>query len=223
MGLLRLDSGAGGVILGLSDITWFTHPDTFVVAGGTTLTSAAGNPDVGSTGDLNDLNFPAGLPVPNFLTFNTVVVLAFDLTAIGPGSSNTNCSGLAVGGSCSVFLTSPFILTLTPTGTTMSFSVAGVAHDDTLPDADWVGLFTTQFVTLTPLDIQRIYGCHTGDTSPFQCENQSATITSSYSGEFLTTPQVSQVPKPHAIGLTVLGARFPGVVGAKKLRKFPLG
>ncbi|HVQ64953.1 MAG TPA: hypothetical protein VMT78_10485, partial [Terriglobia bacterium] len=73
LGLLRMDSGAGFVTVGINFIDW--SPPTggpngsFVVGGGTTLTSASGTPAVGSTGfivDLTPLNPP---PVSNFMTF----------------------------------------------------------------------------------------------------------------------------------------------------------
>jgi PEP-CTERM motif len=214
MGLLNTDSGAGTVTVTLQAITWATHPNAFVVAGGTTLTSAAGNPAIGSTGDLKDLTFAAGLPVLNFLTFNTVPLLAFDLLSIGPGSSNTNCAGLAVGQSCSVFLGSPFILTLTVTGTSVSLSVGGVAHDGTLPNATYNGIFTTQLVNQTPLQVQQTFGCHTGDTSPTQCTNQNASVTSSHSATFA----LNAVPEPDTLALMLIGGLFLG--GAKLAGRF---
>jgi hypothetical protein len=217
MGLLNIDSGFGTITETLQAITWQTHPNAFVVAGGTTLTSAAGNPAIGSSGDLRDLFFAAGLPVPNFLTFNTVAGLGFDLLSIGPGSANTNCAGLAIGQSCSIFLGSPFILTLTSSGTSESFSVGGVAHDGTLPNFNYSGIFTTQFVNETPAQIQALFGCHTGDTSPAQCTNQTASISGSHSGNFGLTPP-SAVPEPDTLSLMLILGLAAG--GAKLTGRF---
>jgi hypothetical protein len=73
LGLLRMDSGTGVVTVGINFIDWSPPVGgtngSFVVGGGTTLTSAAGTPAVGSTGfivDLTPLNPP---PVSNFMTF----------------------------------------------------------------------------------------------------------------------------------------------------------
>ena len=136
IGLLRVDSGAGGVTVGLTSVDWLPTglgTGTFLIGAGTTLTSALGSPVAGTTGTVLDLSGGTVLPVANFMTFTTVPGLAFDLGFLGPGSANTNCAGLAIGGSCSVFAGSPFILTLTPTGTGVILAVGGIARDGTTP------------------------------------------------------------------------------------------
>ena len=131
---------------------------SFVVGGGTTLTSASGTPAVGSTGFIVDLNPGNPLPVSNFMTFASVPGLAFDLSTVGPGSANTNCAGLAVGRSCSIFAGSPIILIFTGNGTAVVLSAAGIARDGTT-NSNWAGNFTTQITGTTPQGIQSLFGC----------------------------------------------------------------
>ena len=204
VGLLRVDSGSGGVIVGLNSIDWLPTgggTGTFVVGAGTTLTSALGSPVAGSTGSVLDLSGSTVLPLANFMTFTTVPGLAFDLGFVGPGSANTNCAGLAIGGSCSVFAGSPFILTLTPTGTGVVFALGGIARDGTTP-SNWSGNFTTSISGMTPLQIQEAFGCVAGQ-GPAACTHPTATIGSTFAGEFTAT--VTPVPEPGSIGLMGLG------------------
>ena len=205
LGLLRMDSGAGFVTVGINFIDW--SPPTggpngsFVVGGGTTLTSASGTPAVGSTGfivDLTPLNPP---PVSNFMTFAANPGLAFDLLAVGPGSANTNCAGLPVGGSCSIFAGSPIILTFTGTGTAVALSASGIARDGTT-NSNWIGNFTTQITGSSPQAIQALFGCTPGQPGT-SCTNPTATATSTYSGEFVVT--AASVPEPASLSLIGFG------------------
>jgi hypothetical protein len=202
VGLLRVDSGAGGVTVGLNSLDWLPTgggTGTFLVGAGTTLSSALGSPGAGSAGTVLDLSTGTVLPVANFMTFATVPGLALDLGFVGPGSANTNCAGLAIGGSCSVFVGSPFILTLTPTGTAVVLAVGGIARDGTTPSI-WSGNFTTSISNQTPLQIQETFGCAAGQ-GPAACTHPTATIGSTFAGEFTATP----VPEPNSIGLLGLG------------------
>jgi hypothetical protein len=204
VGLLRVDSGSGGVVVGLNSVDWLPTgggTGTFVIGAGTTLTSALGSPVAGSTGTVLDLSGSTVLPLANFMTFTTVPGLAFDLGFVGPGSANTNCAGLAIGGSCSVFVGSPFILTFTPTGTGVILAVGGTARDGTTP-SNWSGNFTTSISGMTPLQIQEAFGCAAGQ-GPAACTHPTATIGSTFAGEFTAT--VTPVPEPGSIGLMGLG------------------
>src|SRR5437867_68706 len=124
IGLLRTDSGSGIVTVTLTSVDWV--PNTFIVGNpippGPALTSSVGSPAVGSTGNILDFSAITPLPLLNFMTFPALPGLAFDLAAIGPGSANTNCSGLAVGQSCSPYVGSPFVLTNLGTSTGVSLA-----------------------------------------------------------------------------------------------------
>jgi hypothetical protein len=137
-GLLRIDSGSGGVAITATTIDWYTPVGppvgAFVVGSGTTLTGLGGSPSIGSSGFLVDLNVATTFPVRSFLTLTSVPNLALDLTQLGPGVANTNCSGLTIGASCSASAGSPFILTRIGTGVLVSLSMAGVSRDGTLPE-----------------------------------------------------------------------------------------
>ena len=208
LGLLRIDSGTGLVTVGINFIDWSPPVSpcgatngSFVVGGGTTLTSAAGTPTVGSTGLIVDLNPGNPLPVSNFMTFASAPGLAFDLLAVGPGSANTNCAGLPVGGSCSIFAGSPVLLISTGTGTAVALSATGIARDGTT-NSNWAGNFTTQITGSSPQSIQSLFGCAPGQPGT-SCTNPTATLTSTYSGEFLAT--AASVPEPASLSLLGFG------------------
>lgn len=222
-GILKVSSGAGGVEVSLTEIDWIL-PDgggygDFLVAIGSTLTSAAGTPAVGSTGRFLDLNVANPLPISGFVTFNTVAGLTFDLLTLGPGSPNTNCAAVVVvGQSCSVFVGSPFSLTLTSEGVSVSLGLSGIAKDGTAPDSSWIGTLSTNIIALstvpsgnnvTPLDIQNFFGCTAASVGPFGCTNQAAIISSTHGGEFVA----SAVPEPATTALMLIAGLLIG--GAK--------
>lgn len=203
VGTLAIDSGSQSVTVGiLSGIDWAPSgggTGTFLVGGTTNLTSAAGNPAIGSTGVLKDLT---GLPpVTSFITFPALPGLAFDLLTVGPGSANTTCAGLGIGGSCSVFVGSPIILTFDGINTNVALAVTGVARDGTT-NSNWVGSFTTQIPGRTPASIQTQFGCTPGQGVQ-GCSNPGATIESTYSASFIAT--AVPTPEPATLGLLSLG------------------
>ena len=178
---------AGGVSVSSTTIDFFnplgglTH-NGCIVAGPSTLTFAGGGGSVppGEFGTINDLGFdPLPVSAAGFIQFAGV---AFNLASLGPGSANTICPNIFATGdpSCSVFAGSPFILTPTPTGITVTLAARGTASDGTSPDSTWIGSFTTQLPGITPFQIQ-------------QQVLAGQAITSTYSFELVATQPTAEV------------------------------
>jgi PEP-CTERM motif len=223
VGLLNIDGGSQGVIVGLTFIDWTPAgppSGTFAVAFGTNVTYGGGgtiNP--GDPGVILDLNAAMTFPVNNFMTFPLDPLVDYSLSGIGPGSANTNCAAVTLAGqSCSPFVGSPFVLTLgfDATGhpvTTVGLSALGFAFD-TFSVSSWTGGFTTQFANTTPLQIQQSFGCFTGATA-LTCTNPTHTISSSYSGSFTA----AAVPIPEPASLTLLGLGLLGFAARARRRR----
>jgi hypothetical protein len=197
IGSLLLDGGSVTVSAGA--LTW-NGPAT--VNSFTDLTYGPGLPlptGTSSTVDLENLP-PGSLPSADFMTFTLAPTLFFNLSTIGPGSSNTNCAAPP----CSVFAGSPIILRQGSEGTVVDLGLSGTATDGTLPVSNWIGEFSETITALpgftgviTPLDIQEYFG---GPTSP-----TAAKITSTYSGTFVAT-LTSTVPEPSTLSMALTGA-----------------
>ena len=133
-------------------------------------------------------------PIPTFMTFagngTTHAPLVYSVTGIGPGSSNTNCAGLAPGQSCSLFAGSPMILVSTGFSTTVIVSLQGFANDGTVP-SPYLGLVDTTISGMTPDEIQR-YFCPSGTCTSADFQS-GRTLSSSQSGDFVAT---SALPPP---------------------------
>jgi hypothetical protein len=171
------------------------------VATGTTLTSTSGDLMPGQPIDINDGApiTPGILPLANFLTFPDEPSLSVTLDSFGPGSSNTDCSSLAIGNSCSPSLggglVSPIILTATSTGTGALLSYTGTEVDNGKTVGTVAGNFSATITGSTPEDV--------ATTNPF--------TQTSYSGTLTVTP-MSAVPEPRDISLVVLAGLLMGLV-----------
>jgi hypothetical protein len=180
----------GGVTVTATTITW-SPVGTVGGTGcidtglGTNVTYSGGTLGAGVAGNIKNLTAGGGV-TDQFMTF-TGSTLDFVLTSLGPGSGNTNCSGLAIGASCSVFAGSPFLLTNLGGGNT----AVGLAANGSVTDGGvttfWKGAFTTQ-LNLDAATIQT------------DIEN-GGSISSTHSGQFV----VSSVPEPTTLSMLLLG------------------
>lgn len=157
---------------------------------GTSVTYSGGSLGTGQTGSIMDLTAPTTFPVAGFMTFASAPGLSFDLSALGPGPSNTVCSATLNPNApaCAAFAGSPFTLLPTSTGTSVTLSAMGVARDGTTPTSNWMGAYTTQIAGLTPAQIQATIAAGGSETS-------------TYSGDF----SITTVPEPATLGSMLLG------------------
>jgi len=180
---------------GLNDGPIITTDDTLTYNNGTTLA-------IGETGRIKDLDFViAPPPVMEWLTFDNIPELDFHLGSLGAGSSNTNCAGLAIGQSCSVFAGSPFVLTRTATGTAVSLTVFGTVTDATAISSNFIGTLSNPLTGRTPESIQTNILAGGSETSPF-------------SGDFVVTV----IPEPGTISM-LLGGGLLLALGGRRLRR----
>lgn len=221
-----LKTGSGGTVtVSLTSLTFNTDtsssppgpPWNAEVASGTDITFAgcpsgvlgtAGCLDSGAFGPneaiqvSSPLTSSTPLPIADFLTFAgngvTHASLVYSLTAIGPGSSNTNCQGLTIGESCSVFAGAPLVLTDTASGTEANLSVSGIASDGTSSVA-YVGEFQSPISGMTPGQIQ-LFFCPSGTCTPADFSSGQS-ITRSQSGDFVA----NVVPEPQTTALVLGG------------------
>jgi hypothetical protein len=204
-----LDTGicntGGGVTVTLTTIDWYLPvgggDGCIVTGGGTNITHSGGVLTGGVQGLILDLDVVSTpLPLDSFMTF-TGTPLNFVLESLGPGVANTNCVGLAVGSSCSVAPGSPFILTRSSRGTTVTLSAQGTVTDDDPGASEWFGAFTTQINNRTPEQIQ---------TNILAGGSESST----HSGEF----DLTVIPEPATMAFVGTGLVLLGVV-ARRRRK----
>ena len=208
VGTLQLNGGA--VTVGAASLVW--NGTAFVNGAGTTLTYGAGLPiPNGDAVTLMNLP-PASLPLDHFMTFAGIPSLDFILGAVGPGSSNLDCSSSP----CSVFLNSPLILSARPNGTEVDLAVGGTATDGTVPISNWFGEFSETVTSLpsqtlgtiiTPLMIQQYFQ-----------QNPNATLTTTYSGTFVAT-LTNIVPEPSSITMFLLGGGLIAIALARRPRR----
>ncbi len=195
----------GGVTVSATSITW-TPAGTVAGTGcidtgiGTNVTYSGGTLGAGVQGNIKNLTASGPSTTDQFMTFQGTT-LDFVLTSLGPGSSNTNCSGLAQGASCSVFAGSPFLLTNLGNGSTGVSLTASGSVTDTGVTTFWTGAFTTQL----NLDAATIQADILGGQS----------ISSTHSAQFT----IASVPEPTTLSMLLLGG--VALMGSKvrKLRR----
>jgi hypothetical protein len=199
--------GTGTVTVTPLGIT-FTENDpsggSAAVGGSTTLsyTGGSGSLTVGQpidiTGtDISLPNFISPTTLPATLTFPDEPGLTITLDTFGPGSLNTDCSGLAVGGSCSPETpsgASPIILTdAGPHASTAILFVSGTATDGTTT-SDVSGDFSANISTADPATLAG-----------------EASFSTTYSGS-LSLTAISTVPEPRTISLVAFLGLLMGLV-----------
>ena len=216
--------GTGTVTVTSSGIT-FTENNTegggsTAVGVGTTVTFSGGSLTPGDPIDIagGTTITPASLPVTDFMTFPNEPTLSVTLDSVGPGSSNTDCSGLTTGQSCSPLIdgtiVSPIILTYTgpgtegaapgDVGTTALLTVSGTASDGTTPDSTFNGHFSASLADETPQQLADLFNTPDG-----------ASFTTTYAGAFTVTSP-SAVPEPRTISVVAIAGLLMGLVVAKR-------
>jgi hypothetical protein len=171
-----------------------------------------------STGEITDLNIatappgpPLATPIDPFIIVPTVAPLfSFNLEQIRLGGGPSCAVAPGVGGSCSpteIVPNTPFLLTQTSTGVTVSLSVSGTVTD--LTDASalpYTGLFTLNFTALNQDTIPELLTAFGPGGPGFVDSSWSAQLTS--------------IPEP-GTWFAMIGAMlvFGGRYAAKRARK----
>jgi len=214
LGILAVDSCAGQVTVTATAIDFTAgagFPTQCVQAGSTAnVTSTFGNITPGMMGTISDLVGPLPPGGTVFLSFDPIGgaagLLNFVLTAVGPGSSNTNCAIASDTTSCSILLApgvvSPFILLGNATnGTTARLNVSGTVTDAS-GTSTFAGSFSADFSGQSPLQLQQ------------QFESQGS-ITSTYSGRV----SLSAIPEPGSMALMGFGLVGLGIFARRRTRR----
>ena len=173
---------------------------------GTNVAYAGGGPLLpGVAGTILDLTAGGGTVV-DFMTFIGNPLLHFDLTGLGPGVNNTTCATTfdPNAASCSVVAGSPFILSPTSTGTSITLSAFGIARDGSLPTSTFSGAFTTQIAGVTPQSIKTTILTTGGSVS----STDSADFVINFTG----------VPEPSTISMAALGGLLVAFAARKRSR-----
>lgn len=199
------DCSGGGVIVSATLIDWQIgspqacfqvgiNTDVTSVGDGT-LTAAA--PD----GTINDL--PSLLPQNGDAGFMTFGNFKFDLALVGgfgPGSTTDCAVNPGLNNSCSISGTSPFLLTQTSTGTSVTLLAHGTIFD--IGDSAttyWGGSFTTQITGQLPAAIETTI-------------NGGGHISSSFSGEF-------DIGAPEPVSMALIGGGLIGLAAIKRRKR----
>jgi len=194
-----LNTGGNGTVTVTPTGITFTENDTAgrstEVGSGTTVTFSGGSLSVGDPIDIGGGVEITPATLPTTITFPNEPSLSITLDSFGPGSSNTDCSGLSTGQSCSPatpFGPSPIILTAVGNGTSALLFVSGTATDGS-GVSTLTGNFSANIAGETPEELA-----------------SSASFTTTYAGQLTLT--ASSVPEPREIGLVVLAGLLMGLV-----------
>jgi len=228
VGTLNLQNCSGdGVTVSQTEVDWLpagvgsTGTGCIQASTGTNVTFNGGNIADLEFGVIKDLT---GNLAQNtgFMTFSGapgVGTLAFDLITLGPGSSTPCSAGMALFAVCSVGGAGPIVLEKTGANSTSVFlSASGTVSDGSSPNSNWVGLYTTQFANLAPIDIQNfILGIADSNTGKGCTEvvGTGGSCTSTFSGSF--DVEISSVPEPGSMFL--IGAGLLGLATTLRKRK----
>jgi hypothetical protein len=195
----------GGVTFTATTITW-SPAGTVAGTGcvdtglGTNVTYSGGTLLAGDAGNIKNLTSGGGA-VDQFMTYQGTT-LDFVLIALGPGVANTVCTGLFVGGTCSVFAGSPFVLTNLGGGSTsVGLHASGTVTDGGVTSS-WFGAFSTQ-LNLTPDQIQTAI-------------NAGGSVSTTHSAQF-TVASATVIPEPGTTLLFLLGGG--ALIGLRCVRK----
>lgn len=202
--------GLEDVRVGALDINWGETGDDFTTNIGDILFPtgtgdfSAFSATTGTIRDLNAITEPTGVPInfANFITAPVAPTYSFTLQMIFPGSSADNTCDNVLGSVCTP-LGSPFTITNTASGSTVSISFAGIVSDGSGdPASPWTAVFTTPATDRAGVILGLI-----GTQGYYQ---------TSSAGTF--TVEAGVIPEPSTYGLIGTGLLALGMV-ARRRRK----
>jgi uncharacterized protein (TIGR03437 family) len=177
-GVLDLSGcGGGGIQVTLAAIFFVQNSSAdhgCAITGAATNLTVAGLGTVGPnlTGQVLNLNVSdcsfftiPGCTIPDFITFESLSSLHFDLSLIGPGPHTANCSnnfdqyeincGVFTGAQLMVAHDSPFILIASTTGTSANLPLFGQVRMNNTVVGSFIGTLSTQQVGVSTAAFQK--------------------------------------------------------------------